>query len=83
MGWQVSGSGGWSRWLSSRWICILVESKAHEDALRTYETDKYEVVPCEILMREERVMGCTFRFVGTDALSSENLNADTGRGVLS
>lgn len=43
----------------------LVETREHEDALRAYETGNYEVVRCEIVMGEVRVMGCTFRFVGS------------------
>jgi len=43
----------------------LVESKEHEDALRVYETDNYEVVRCEIYLPSGPVMGCSFRFVGT------------------
>ena len=41
----------------------LVQKKEHEDALRDYETDKYEVVRCRIEMEREAVQGCTFRFV--------------------
>lgn len=38
-------------------------SKEQEDALRAYETEKYEVVRCRIEMEGgEVVMGCTFRF---------------------
>jgi hypothetical protein len=38
----------------------------HEDALRYYETDQYEVVRCAITMdyTEESVLGLTFRFIG-------------------
>ncbi|KAF9634051.1 AIG2-like protein [Lasiodiplodia theobromae] len=40
-----------------------VVSKEQEDALRAYETEKYEVVRCGIEMEGgEEVMGCTFRF---------------------
>lgn len=61
----------------------LVPCREHEDALRIYETEKYEVVRCEIVMGEERVMGCTFRFVGIlDALSSNGVRA-TGTCVIS
>lgn len=35
-----------------------------EDALLVYETDDYEVVRCEIVIVEETVRGCTFRFLG-------------------
>jgi len=39
-----------------------VSSKEQKDALRCYETDKYEVVRCTIFMRGRQVQGCTFRF---------------------
>ncbi|KAI1409511.1 hypothetical protein F5Y13DRAFT_182007 [Hypoxylon sp. FL1857] len=43
----------------------LVKTKAHEECLQLYETDKYEVVRCEIRLEgEETVRGLTFRFVG-------------------
>lgn len=47
---------------------FLVETPAQEDALRCYETDKYEVVRCEIEMLDDGtvVKGLTFRFVGED-----------------
>jgi len=46
-------------------MAYLVKSKEHEDALREYEADNYEVVKCEILMAEDNLQpGCTFRFVG-------------------
>ncbi|KAF8848708.1 hypothetical protein BDZ45DRAFT_718552 [Acephala macrosclerotiorum] len=41
-----------------------VESKEHEDALRSYETSKYEVVRCVIRVGYREIQGCTFRFVG-------------------
>lgn len=42
-----------------------VMSKDHEDFLRLYETDAYEVVRCMISMENgEVVPGCTFRFFG-------------------
>lgn len=41
-----------------------VMTKGHEDALRAYETDNYEVVRCSIEMEGMVVQGCTFRFVG-------------------
>ena len=41
-----------------------VSSKEHEDALRIYETENYEVVRCMIAMADEVVHGLTFRFVG-------------------
>nr|OQO15685.1 hypothetical protein B0A51_17848 [Rachicladosporium sp. CCFEE 5018] len=48
---------------------FLVQSAEHEEALRVYETDKYEVVRCRIVLSEDdggerTVLGCTFRFVG-------------------
>lgn len=45
----------------------LVTSKDHEDQLRYYETDRYEVVRCDTRFnqdKEEHVKGLTFRFVG-------------------
>ncbi|KAK4451670.1 hypothetical protein QBC34DRAFT_492933 [Podospora aff. communis PSN243] len=43
----------------------LVRSQEEEDALRGYETDKYEVVRCVVEMVDgKRVKGLTFRFVG-------------------
>ncbi|KAB5513592.1 hypothetical protein GE09DRAFT_1231760 [Coniochaeta sp. 2T2.1] len=51
-------------------MAYLVRSEEDEGALRYYETERYEVVRCEIEMQDEngqeveRVMGCTFRFVG-------------------
>jgi hypothetical protein len=42
-----------------------VASKENEDALRSYETDSYEVVRCTISMNGHSVQGCTFRFVGS------------------
>jgi hypothetical protein len=43
----------------------LVVSREHEDSLRKYETEGYEVVRCEIEFEGgERVRGCTFRFIG-------------------
>lgn len=39
--------------------------KGHEDSLRSYETDNYEVVRCSVSIEGlGRVQGCTFRFVG-------------------
>lgn len=43
----------------------LVVSEKHEDALRRYEADAYEVVRCSIKIGGTTVHGCTFRFVGT------------------
>ncbi|KAM7197908.1 hypothetical protein V8F20_006356 [Naviculisporaceae sp. PSN 640] len=44
---------------------FLVESEEIEDALRCYETDKYEVVRCDIGMKDDKslVKGLTFRFI--------------------
>ena len=42
----------------------LLVSSEHEDALRSYETDKYEVVRCAISIAGKEASGCTFRFVG-------------------
>jgi hypothetical protein len=48
-----------------------VVSQEQEDALRVYETAKYEVVRVEILYRSEHggkdVWGCTFRFAGEES----------------
>ncbi|KAI1113050.1 hypothetical protein F5Y14DRAFT_452457 [Nemania sp. NC0429] len=41
-----------------------VQDKDQEEALRCYETDKYEVVRCELSIGDERVRGLTFRFAG-------------------
>ncbi|KAI0545604.1 hypothetical protein F4679DRAFT_599344 [Xylaria curta] len=43
---------------------FLVEDKDQEDTLRCYETEKYEVVRCELDMGDKKVKGLTFRFVG-------------------
>lgn len=43
----------------------LVRSEEHEDMLRKYETEAYEVVRCLIKMDDDTtVQGCTFRFIG-------------------
>lgn len=42
----------------------LVRSEEHEDRLRKYETEAYEVVRCLIEMDDTAVQGCTFRFIG-------------------
>jgi hypothetical protein len=44
-------------------LAYQVMTREHEDALRTYETDKYEVVRCGIEIEGRWVQGCTFRFV--------------------
>lgn len=41
-----------------------VQARDHEDALRAYETSKYEVVRCMIEIGDHQISGCTFRFVG-------------------
>ncbi len=43
---------------------FMVENVAHEDALRCYETEKYEVVRCAMEMMDDGTMvkGLTFRF---------------------
>ncbi|KAI1134879.1 hypothetical protein F5Y05DRAFT_194439 [Hypoxylon sp. FL0543] len=44
---------------------FLVEDQQQEHSLQLYETDKYEVVRCEIRIDgEETVRGLTFRFIG-------------------
>ena len=45
----------------------LVESMEDEDALRCYETDRYEVVRCQIKLPDarKRVKGLTFRYKGS------------------
>ncbi|KAI9745897.1 MAG: hypothetical protein M1818_000578 [Claussenomyces sp. TS43310] len=49
-----------------------VVSEEQEDALRSYETDVYEVVRCTITMEGEEeeveVQGCTFRFVDEEMI---------------
>ncbi|KAI1206583.1 uncharacterized protein F4807DRAFT_463529 [Annulohypoxylon truncatum] len=43
---------------------FLVHNHEQEDCLQLYETDKYDVVRCEIQMGDEKVKGLTFRFIG-------------------
>ncbi|OAL23213.1 hypothetical protein AYO20_11025 [Fonsecaea nubica] len=43
---------------------FLVQSQDQEDALRFYETDRYEVVRCRILTEQGNLRGLTFRFDG-------------------
>ncbi|KAF7549499.1 hypothetical protein G7046_g8333 [Stylonectria norvegica] len=43
---------------------VLIENKDQENALRLYETNKYEIVRCQISMAGRTVDGLTFRFVG-------------------
>ncbi|KAF2449884.1 hypothetical protein P171DRAFT_340349, partial [Karstenula rhodostoma CBS 690.94] len=40
----------------------VVETREHEDRLRSYETNKYEVVRCEIWSGGSQIPGLTFRF---------------------
>ncbi|KAJ4360746.1 uncharacterized protein N0V89_001313 [Didymosphaeria variabile] len=47
----------------SGWVYV-VESQAHEDKLRWYETGKYEVVRCEVWRGGKKGPGLTFRFCG-------------------
>ncbi|KAI1282207.1 hypothetical protein F5Y07DRAFT_410800 [Xylaria sp. FL0933] len=42
---------------------FLVRDQTQEDILRCYETEKYEVVRCEINTSDKKVKGLTFRFV--------------------
>jgi len=44
----------------------LIETEEHEEALRLYETENYEIVRCTISMegRSDAVKGLTFKFVG-------------------
>lgn len=48
-----------------------VMSEEQEDALRVYETSRYEVIRVEIRMENggqgRVVRGCSFRFVGEEA----------------
>lgn len=41
-----------------------VTTKEREEALLLYETEKYEVVRCSIMMESETVQGLTFRYAG-------------------
>ncbi|OTA94659.1 hypothetical protein M434DRAFT_394460 [Hypoxylon sp. CO27-5] len=44
---------------------FLVQDQEQEHSLQLYETDKYEVVRCEIQIDgKEKVKGLTFRFIG-------------------
>jgi hypothetical protein len=44
----------------------LIETEEHEETLRLYETENYEIVRCTISMegRSDAVKGLTFKFVG-------------------
>jgi hypothetical protein len=44
----------------------LVETEEHEEALRLYETENYDIARCTISMegRSDTVKGLTFKFVG-------------------
>lgn len=48
-----------------------VQTAEHEEALRFYETARYEVVRCSILFpdRKDAVAGLTFRFLDPSQLS--------------
>jgi hypothetical protein len=49
-----------------------VDSREQEEALRIYETEKYEVVRCRInIQGEGMVRGLTFRFVDVDILDPD------------
>ena len=51
---------GWAYW---------VETEEQESALRSFETAKYEIVRCVILLEDgTKQPGCTFRFAGATAL---------------
>ena len=45
---------------------FVVEDREQEDALRFYETDKYEVVRCGIYVKEMVLPGLAFRFCGLE-----------------
>ncbi|KAK4939766.1 hypothetical protein LTR10_020050 [Elasticomyces elasticus] len=52
---------------------FLVETREQEDALRFYETDKYDVVRCRIIYEYGILNGLTFRFNGiTDPREERN-----------
>ncbi|KAJ8128815.1 hypothetical protein O1611_g4816 [Lasiodiplodia mahajangana] len=42
---------------------FLVQNRDQEEALRCYETERYEVVRCELNIGPQKVRGLTFRFV--------------------
>jgi hypothetical protein len=50
----------------------LVETEEHEEALRFYETENYEIVRCNISVkgRSDVVKGLTFKFVGPSGCQS-------------
>lgn len=54
-------------------VAYRVFSRDHEDSLRSYETDNYEVVRCTMTLGLERMPGCTLRFIGA-ADTTERLN---------
>ncbi|RVX70353.1 hypothetical protein B0A52_05852 [Exophiala mesophila] len=57
---------------------FLVKTQIEEDALRFYETDKYEVVRCQILTQSGAMHGLTFRFKGNlDELDFGNCRTPT------
>ena len=48
---------------TSGWAYLL-QTEEHEEALRLYETENYEIVRCLITMEGKEVWGLTFKFVG-------------------
>lgn len=52
--------------ISTQGSAFSVDSREHEDILRFYETEKYEVVRCEIEMEHSVERGLVFRFAGSD-----------------
>lgn len=55
---------------SDEWVdgsAFLVESQDHEDKLRVFETNAYEVVRCDIQMRNKVQAGLVFRYCGDDS----------------
>ncbi|KAJ4508031.1 hypothetical protein HRR83_005699 [Exophiala dermatitidis] len=56
---------------------FLVGSADHENALRFYETDKYEVVRCSIITADETIQGLTFRFAGPKEALDDEIHQDS------
>ena len=48
----------------SGWAYLL-QTEEHEEALRLYETENYEIVRCFISMEGKEIWGLTFKFVGS------------------
>ena len=44
--------------------CDVFGSKEHEDRLREYATELYEVVRCQMVVDGNKLPGLTFRFCG-------------------